>query len=51
MCDFLEQSQIDELNPAEYDAWLDYKDHLDPEFEVLKINLPDKIDDFGEIPF
>ena len=31
----------DEIVPVEYEEWLDWKDTVDPAFEVLKKNLPD----------
>lgn len=44
MCDFLEGKQSDELNPNEYEAWSDWKEFVDPEFEALKVHLPDTIE-------
>ncbi len=44
MCDFLEGNQSDELIPNEYEAWSDWKEFVDPEFEALKVHLPDTVE-------
>jgi rubrerythrin len=51
MKDFSEFQSSDEMIPAEYDEYLDWKDVVDPDFEILQNSLPDIPETVGNITF
>ena len=51
MKNFSEFQSSDEKIPAEYDEYLDWKDVVDPDFEILQNSLPDTPETVGNITF